>query len=180
MAYDRDAWKHGIPEDALVSRVNLRGCNWDYTEDCETGLSALKAIDQGAWDMMMARIRRSHRSGLKLSDNGDTYRAPVGNLVNPKKFKRRAMPWLGELKVDERTPKKRSKPGRAAEYRLYFGEPLHDNLLVVGVSVGIKHGSDGDAVKKQTDAMEDAMWKIIFWCEDPGRAVIWREHHRSC
>ncbi|WP_216909705.1 hypothetical protein [Nocardia noduli] len=90
------------------------------------------------------------------------------------------MPWLGELRVDERAPKKPSRPGNAREHRLYFGEPDVPTDLVLGSGVGTKRGQESHVGSKQTAQMKQAMWAIIRWCEEAIPPTTWRVWNWNC
>lgn len=130
--------------------------------------------------MMLALIEDSEQGGLPFGPDGPDYRAPVGVQVKDAAFVRQGgRPWLGELRVDERTPKRKSRLGDAAEYRLYFGEPDSPETAVLGLSVGVKRGRDRRATDKQTQQMINAMWKLIKWCDRRKPRIGWRKWHES-
>ena len=163
-----------IPEQAKRGRINDAGCKWD-NELCQAELDALRESDRGAWLKMMALIADSEDFGLPFDAHGDDYSAPVGERVKRTEFRGRVPPWLGELRVHERTPKRRSKLGNEAEHRLYFGEPHHPTNAILGLSVREKRGHDRWANRRQTQHMVDAMWKVIHWCERQTPKTGWRE-----
>jgi hypothetical protein len=162
------------PEDAKRGRINEAGCRWD-TSLAQADLDDLRDSDRGAWAKLVALIEDSEEYGLPFDAHGHDYSAPVGDRVKPAEFHGRPMPWLGELRVEERTPKRRSRLGDAAQYRLYCGEPNDPSDLVLGLSIGHKRGRDLDASNKQTRQMVDAMWKLIHWCESRSPQTGWRE-----
>jgi hypothetical protein len=124
---------------------------------------------------MMALIEDSEQYGLPFDAEGDDYSAPSGSRVKQSEFGRRPKPWLGELRVEERTPKKPSAIGNATYYRLYFGEPDEPPNAILGLSIGEKLGRDREANRKQTKQMRDAMWALIHWCERQSPATGWRK-----
>lgn len=163
-----------IPEEARRGRINEPGCVWD-TSLVKADLIALRDSDRGAWAKLVALIEDSEQHGLHFEEEGHDYRAPIGNHVEPAEFRGEPMPWLGELRVEERTPKHKSRLGDEAQHRLYFGEPDDPSNLVLGLSMGHKRGLDRDAGRKQTSQMVDAMWKLIRWCESRSPKTGWRE-----
>ena len=154
-------------------RLNKAGCRWDVSL-LQTDLDALRHADRGAWAKIVALMADSEQHGLPFDANGHDYRAPVGERINATEFRGQPMPWLGELRVAERTPKHPSPLGDEAQYRLYFGEPDTPSNLVLGLSIGSKRGQDHDATDKQTRQMVDAMWKLIHWCESRTPITGWR------
>lgn len=160
-------------EDARRARLNKAGCRWD-TSLIQVDLDALRNSDRGAWAKTVALMVDSEQHGLPFHANGHDYRAPVGDKVKAAEFRGKPMPWLGELRVEERTPKRASRIGDAVQYRLYFGEPDDPSNLVLGLSIGRKRGRDRDAGRKQTRQMIDAMWKLIRWCESRTPKTGWR------
>jgi hypothetical protein len=162
-----------IPQQAKRGRINSAGCTWD-NHLCETELDALRNTDRGAWQKMMSLIEDSQDFGLPFDAHGDDYSAPVGDRVKRSEFRGRVPPWLGELRVQERTPKRKSKLGDEAEHRLYFGEPDQPSNAILGLSVREKRGHDRRANRKQTQHMVDAMWKLIHWCEGRSPKTGWR------
>ncbi|MBS9534980.1 hypothetical protein KIH27_15430 [Mycobacterium sp. M1] len=164
----------GIPDSATVGRVNGGGCRWD-TALVWADLNALRVADRGAWAKLVALIEDSEQYGLPFDAQGYDYSAPVGRRIKAVEFCGRPVPWLGELRVDERSPKRTSRLGDAAQYRLYFGEPNDPSGLVLGLSIGQKRGRDRDASRKQTRQMIDAMWKLIRWRESRSPTTGWRE-----
>ncbi|OBH19938.1 hypothetical protein [Mycolicibacter sinensis] len=163
-----------IPAAAKRGRVNAAGCRWDTTL-AQPSLDDLHVADRGAWAKLVALIADSEQYGLPFDANGYDYSAPVGERVRSATFRGRSVPWLGELRVEERTPQRASRLGDAAQYRLYFGEPNDPPDLVLGLSIGQKRGRDRDAGRKQTRQMIDAMWKLIRWCESRTPKTGWRE-----
>lgn len=163
----------GGSTDSSFARIHEAGCAWDL-QLCADDLNHLRSIDPGAWRVLIAMIRRSSSAGLEARKNGRDYRVPVGDKVRATEFKRRPKPWLGELKVDERTRKRPSKPGQSIEHRLYFGEPDKPETLVLGVSLREKSHRDPNPAAQQTVHIRDAMWKVIFWCEEREPPVGWR------
>lgn len=166
------------PEDAKRGRINSAGCRWDTTL-VWADLDGLRNSDRGAWAKLTALIEDSEQFGLPFDAHGHDYSAPVGARVKPTAFRGRPVPWLGELRVEERTPKRRSRLGDAVRYRPYFGGPDHPSNLVLGLSIGRKRGRDRDAGDKQTRQMVDAMWKLIFWCESRSPSTGWRVGRRK-
>jgi hypothetical protein len=164
----------GMSEAARRGRVNAAGCRWD-TSLVQRDLDDLRVADRGAWAKLIALIEDSEQYGLPFDAHGHDYRAPVGERVKATEFRGRPLPWLGELRVDERTPKRASPLGDAVQYRLYFGEPDDPPDLVLGLSLGHKRGRDRNAGRKQTRQMIDAMWKLIRWCESRTPKTRWRE-----
>lgn len=168
----------GVPEAARRGRLNVAGCRWDISL-AQPDLDDLRVTDHGAWAKLIALIVDSEEHGLPFDPDGYDYSAPVGERVKPAEFRGRPVPWLGELRVEERTPKRASRLGDAAHYRLYFGEPNEPSDLVLGLSIGHKRGRDRDAGRKQTRQMLDAMWKLIHWCESRSPKTGWRERART-
>lgn len=168
----------GISGAARRGRVNAAGCCWD-TSLVRRDLDGLRVADRGAWAKLIALIEDSEQYGLPFDAHGYDYSAPVGERVKAAEFRGRPVPWLGELRVEERTPKRASRLGDAVQYRLYFGEPNDPSDLVLGLSIGHKRGRDRDAGRKQTRQMIDAMWKLIGWCESRTPKTGWREWTRA-
>lgn len=158
---------------ARRGRLNTPGCRWDISLVRED-LAALRRIDRGAWAKFIALMADSEEHGLTLAANGHDYRAPIGDHIRAAEFGDRPMPWLGELRVQERTPKHQSPLGDEVHHRLYFGEPHKPSNAVVAVSMGDKHGQDPHAGAKQTHQIADAMWKLIHWCESRVPKTGWR------
>ncbi len=180
MLVGRDVWKGKIPPAELHGRLNCAGCAWNL-ELCGPQLEDLRRTDPGAFRKFYALMETAVEEGLSASENGaDGYRVPVGGKVNRHEFKGRDMPWLGELRVDERTPKRPSPPGKAFEHRLYFGEPDVPANLIVGSVLGCKRGGDRGADQKQTEQMKKAMWGIIHWCEEANPPTSWRVWNWDC
>lgn len=163
-----------VPEHAKRGRLNVAGCRWDKAL-CQQHLDNLKRSDRGAWAMMNALIEESEDRGLPIDQHGDGYAAPVGERVKPTEFRGRPTPWLGELRVEERTPRRRSALGNTAHHRLYFGEPNDPDDLVMALLLDSKRGRDPLALIKQTKAMVNAMWALMKWCEGRDPATGWRE-----
>lgn len=164
----------GISETPRRGRVNVAGCRWGLSL-VQPDLDNLRVADRGAWAKLMALIADSEQYGLPFDAHGYDYSAPVGKRVTSADFRGQPVPWLGELRVEERTPKRASRLGDAAQYRLYFGEPDDPPELVLGLSIGQKRGRDRDANRKQTRQMIDAMWRLIRWCESRSPKTGWRE-----
>lgn len=123
---------------------------------------------------MKALIEDSEQFGLPYDSYGDGYCAPVGERVKRTEFRGRPVPWLGELRVEERQPKRKSLLGDAADHRLYFGEPNEPETLVLATFLGGKRGRDLRATAKQTQQMVRAMWGVIHWCESRQPKTSWR------
>lgn len=179
MPFDRNAWKKRIPPDELHGRLNSAGCAWNV-ELCAGELNSLRSSDEGAFRVLYALMETAMETGLPTSENGHGYRVPVGEQVARRDFGKRDMPWLGELRVDERTPKRPSKPGNAQEHRLYFGEPGRPDNLVLGTGIGVKRGQESHVSDKQTRQMKHAMWAVIHWCEQADPPTGWRVWNWHC
>ncbi|MFD3591479.1 hypothetical protein ACFWU5_02035 [Nocardia sp. NPDC058640] len=105
-------------------RVIRGGCAWRHTPDADAGLAQLRASDPFAFGNLQGQIQESENSGLGSS----TYRAPVDYRC-PLEFaptNEPDAPWLGELKASGK---------KGTQWRLYFGEPINHQVLVVGISL---------------------------------------------
>lgn len=163
----------GISEAARRGRANMAGCRWDLSL-AQPDLDTVRVADGGAWAKLIALIADSEQYGLPFDANGHDYRAPVGKRVTSAEFRGRPVPRLGELRVEERTPKRASRLGDATQYRRYFGEPNQPPELVLGLSIRPKRGRDRNAGRKQTRQI-DAMWKLTWRCESRSPKTGWRE-----
>lgn len=160
-------------EVARRGRINDAGCQWDVSL-VQVDLESLRTTDRGAWAKFVALMVDAEQYGLTFDVHGRDYSAPVGDRIKPIEFRGKPMPWLGELRVEERTPQRPSPLGDAVHHRLYFGEPDHPSNLILGLSMGHKRGRDRDASRKQTRQMIDAMWKLIHWRESRTPKTGWR------
>ena len=128
-----------VPEHAKRGRLNRAGCSWDIAL-CQDGLDALKRHDRQAWMQFQALIEEAEQNGLDFGTHGSGYSAPLGKRIAKADFRAHPTPWIGELRVEGRRPKRGPLTGNTLVCRLYFGEPDTPADLVLGVAMAIAMG----------------------------------------
>ncbi|WAB10619.1 hypothetical protein SEA_ECLIPTUS_54 [Gordonia phage Ecliptus] len=143
----------------------IRGmAHWEMEDQCNQDFAKLKDDDRFAWVGFCALIEDATKGGVDLDES--QVRCPL-DFAPPKVHE---PPWMGEFKV---VGKKNGKK----HWRLYFGEPINHQDLVVGVDLWHKLSSWTRAQTKtrEADAIAKAMGKLKWHFGTQG--YVWSPLH---
>lgn len=145
---------------------------WTWNEEAAAEFAALAQSDFDAHSEMAAQVRRAAQGRIRVTDNGSSFKAPVGARVEHA-IAPHPTPFLGEIRGSEgdtvKGPRILDSP---RQYRLYFGdihESGHSPFLRLYASLMSTKGGPTNNGKRmassavrnaQTADMRQAMWRI--------------------
>lgn len=149
------------PPRPYQSRVLSGLCHWVRLKpEPDAALTELAVTDPYTWGKLDGLMREaSLPGGLPAAGrkSGADYRTPLkfapSDITDP--------PWIGELKVVG----KRRKRLAPLDWRLYFGEPLERQDMVIAAGLGHKAPEDPKGVDKQIQQVRKAMRAVKHHCK---------------
>lgn len=161
----------------LDCRFNRPGAIEERTRRFVDEYRIFEERDEEAWEIMDALIRRAQTQGLPADENAQladksasdcTYRVPIGKrALKHLGLGAKAIPWLGELRVDADD----TVFGNGPCWRAYFTDLRHrttpaverDEVLMASVRL---KGENGYKRKEQDKHIRDAVDAARRWCHN--------------